>query len=72
VSTQQDGPGGGLERGVIRRGQQVSPQDEHRSMCFVTLVSQGRLTRPDQGFQRVLELLRVGLHLLVEHDQIDR
>ena len=45
VSTQEDGPGGYLQRGVIFRREQVLPKDEDIAACVLPLISSRRLAR---------------------------
>ncbi len=71
VSTQEDGSGRQLERGMIFRREQILPDDEDVAVCALLLVSSRRLARPEKRLQGGLELLGIGVRLLVHDDEVD-
>ncbi len=60
-----------MQRVSVLRREEVLANDEHISVWPVLVMPRPRLARPDQRFQGGLKLLRIGLGLLVQNDEID-
>ena len=71
ATAQQDGPRGRLEQRAVLGGDPVAAQDVHAAATRVDLAGQRRLARPDEGLERVLQVLGVGGAVLVEDHEVD-
>ena len=68
---QQDGPSRRLEQRPVFDGEQVATQDVDATAGARSLVGQGRLAGPDEGLERLLEVLGIRHSLLVHDDEVD-